>query len=818
MSDSFLGEIEEKLRLLFLEADRVRAAAPEGARRCETTKDRLKRQGVLCALQRQISALQKFQQFKTGDWVKRCEQLPERIGQVTELMLNGVAQVWVKWMAEGELSAVPVPEQPELLEKCDGCRSCGAPLIWGETAAGKKCPFNPDGTSHFATCPDARSWSRKAKQPNGQLELSFDDGESCSNSNTANSLGESEDSAERLGNGTQSASSQPPTATSTKTRSQFTPPTSQTCSSTATSETTSPTGENLTSSPAASPVPEPATQAIARASNIQSQNFGETDCESWQPSAPATSSGSNPWELSIEVLEQSLADAEWQAIVGSLSRWQPQSLAQRTDEIDYLSLPTLTTGTGKYRNSGRTKCEQRLKELGAIKAGYQLSPEGMAALMGFPLDWFAEIVGNRYPLGATASQMVSEKETTRDDSQPKPSPPPKPRSRSKESCTCPSCDSPLLNLEDGYGTCGWMPQAQANIFPKKTLGISFGKTSDRITSKTVTRRDWKPSRARTFTNYYLKGLTVPALDKGRQFGGKEIGTLRLTEAPYTERLADMPDSDVIAEGFPELTKQQFIDRFFDGDSDRVVWVVRFHFIPKDLSISTAWGEFYWSENCQIWASKDHKERIDWENLEVLVLARSLSQRLVIPYGKIPLNSDGSRPSVPAGIEAEFSQPFWIDGGSNIFPKKEAQQACCYAVPDESAPTPQPNILPSKVQGDEKLGARAQPNISPKKRGKKRGRKKGSRNKRPASGSLNPTTQTKKGKTYPVVTGERVPKDLAFDYPEQFCWLYNWAVQDSDGCWKNRSKRVPVGRVYSVRSAIKADKPVEEVLQIIDSNS
>ena len=65
------------------------------------------------------------------------------------------------------------------------CRSCGAPIDWAVTAAGKRMPldverrddgnvtFDPDGTarvvpvgkgsrvSHFATCPNAQSHRRK---------------------------------------------------------------------------------------------------------------------------------------------------------------------------------------------------------------------------------------------------------------------------------------------------------------------------------------------------------------------------------------------------------------------------------------------------------------------------------------------------------------------------------------------------------------------------------------------------------------------------------------------------------------------------------
>jgi len=41
------------------------------------------------------------------------------------------------------------------------CRSCSAPITWGESANGKRVPFDPDGESHFKTCPDARTWSRQ---------------------------------------------------------------------------------------------------------------------------------------------------------------------------------------------------------------------------------------------------------------------------------------------------------------------------------------------------------------------------------------------------------------------------------------------------------------------------------------------------------------------------------------------------------------------------------------------------------------------------------------------------------------------------------
>lgn len=49
------------------------------------------------------------------------------------------------------------------------CRSCGAPIWWGKTAAGKRNPFDVHFTAsvertavtHFSTCPQAKSWSKR---------------------------------------------------------------------------------------------------------------------------------------------------------------------------------------------------------------------------------------------------------------------------------------------------------------------------------------------------------------------------------------------------------------------------------------------------------------------------------------------------------------------------------------------------------------------------------------------------------------------------------------------------------------------------------
>lgn len=52
-------------------------------------------------------------------------------------------------------------EPPAAGEKPSACRSCGASVMWVLTKRGKRAPLNPDGTSHFATCPQAASWRKK---------------------------------------------------------------------------------------------------------------------------------------------------------------------------------------------------------------------------------------------------------------------------------------------------------------------------------------------------------------------------------------------------------------------------------------------------------------------------------------------------------------------------------------------------------------------------------------------------------------------------------------------------------------------------------
>jgi DNA (cytosine-5)-methyltransferase 1 len=115
------------------------------------------------------------------------------------------------------------------------------------------------------------------------------------------------------------------------------------------------------------------------------------------------------------------------------------------------------------------------------------------------------------------------------------------------------------------------------------LQISFGWTAQYLPVKTVTRRDWKDSHAEKFIRAYERGDRVVALDKDKRYGGKQIGWCKLVCPPYKEKLADMPASDLLAEGGMVDTTKEFIDKYFDGDSSLYVWVIRFAFFRQETT-------------------------------------------------------------------------------------------------------------------------------------------------------------------------------------------------------------------------------------------
>jgi len=82
------------------------------------------------------------------------------------------------------------------------------------------------------------------------------------------------------------------------------------------------------------------------------------------------------------------------------------------------------------------------------------------------------------------------------------------------------------------------------------LHISYGWTWPALFAPThfqkiVTRRSWKDSHAKKFK----KGMVVKAIDKDFRAGGKEIGKVKILEAPYKQPLSEMTIKDYFHEGF-----------------------------------------------------------------------------------------------------------------------------------------------------------------------------------------------------------------------------------------------------------------------------
>lgn len=62
-----------------------------------------------------------------------------------------------------DIPRAPMPDwaDPSAVPDLGICRSCGAPIWWIRTKAGKRAPVDADGTNHFATCPQADQWRKR---------------------------------------------------------------------------------------------------------------------------------------------------------------------------------------------------------------------------------------------------------------------------------------------------------------------------------------------------------------------------------------------------------------------------------------------------------------------------------------------------------------------------------------------------------------------------------------------------------------------------------------------------------------------------------
>lgn len=134
---------------------------------------------------------------------------------------------------------------------------------------------------------------------------------------------------------------------------------------------------------------EPQTLVQGKGLNIQNPRSGLNISELSTKDNPDLLSLKTPHQLSITDYEQYLEDSEWLDIVGMIRKsYKLLSSEVPKNGKDFLSLPTLTTNKGvKSRSSGQSKCEKWFRDKGLLQDTQCLSPQMMAVLFGFPMDW-----------------------------------------------------------------------------------------------------------------------------------------------------------------------------------------------------------------------------------------------------------------------------------------------------------------------------------------------------------------------------------------------------------------------------------------------
>lgn len=120
--------------------------------------------------------------------------------------------------------------------------------------------------------------------------------------------------------------------------------------------------------------------------------------------------------------------------------------------------------------------------------------------------------------------------------------------------------------------------------------ISFAWTTPALLAgrKTVTRRLWDDRFAQHFIWAFYRGDLVTAYDKNPRNGGKPVATIRLTEKPHKERLREITEAEVQAEGGLWANRADFIAGFLDKNpelsEDSHVWVIHFKLMETKKAI------------------------------------------------------------------------------------------------------------------------------------------------------------------------------------------------------------------------------------------
>jgi hypothetical protein len=108
------------------------------------------------------------------------------------------------------------------------------------------------------------------------------------------------------------------------------------------------------------------------------------------------------------------------------------------------------------------------------------------------------------------------------------------------------------------------------------MNISFRKTAYELVNglKTCTRRRWKP---RTAMQFKADTVHVGWSNLTRVAGARRLAMIRATTDAYLERLGDMPEADLAAEGGMCETVGEFIT-LIEGRPDELLYVARFELV------------------------------------------------------------------------------------------------------------------------------------------------------------------------------------------------------------------------------------------------
>ena len=112
--------------------------------------------------------------------------------------------------------------------------------------------------------------------------------------------------------------------------------------------------------------------------------------------------------------------------------------------------------------------------------------------------------------------------------------------------------------------------------------LSFAWTLEPLLAgnKSCTRRAWNDSYFMSWVRAYDKGQFIhQAWSMSPRAGGECVGRIRLTHRPYWERLGEMPESDLEAEGGLWDSLDDFF-ALFDCKPTDYVAVIRFEFLGE----------------------------------------------------------------------------------------------------------------------------------------------------------------------------------------------------------------------------------------------